>query len=115
MGAVDGKHIAIQKSPNSGSLYYNYKQFFSVILFAVVNAKYEFMYVHVGTNGCVSDAIVIQNTRFYKKLIHEDLNLPAHLPLPGTNTCVPFVFLGDGAFGLNTYFMKPYSLSLIHI
>ena len=26
-----------------------------------------------------------------------------------TNTCVPFVFLGDGAFGLNTYFMKPYS------
>ncbi|KAJ8892986.1 hypothetical protein PR048_005567 [Dryococelus australis] len=78
VGAVDGKHA-----------------FFSVILFAIVNANYEFMYVHVGTNGCVSDATVLQNTIFYRKLINNDLSLPPPSPLPGSDACVPFVFLDD--------------------
>ncbi|XP_046386856.1 putative nuclease HARBI1 [Ischnura elegans] len=113
VGAVDGKHIAVQKPPHSGSLYYNYKKFFSKILFAIVNAKYEFMYVNAGTNGCVSDATILNNSRFYKKLSNNSLHLPLPSPLPGTNNSVPYVFLGDSAFGLNKHFMKPYPLKNI--
>ncbi|KAL4701891.1 hypothetical protein ACJJTC_004675 [Scirpophaga incertulas] len=51
VGCMDGKHILIVKPPGSGSIFYNYKGTFSVVLFAVVNANYEFIYVHTGSNG----------------------------------------------------------------
>jgi len=41
LGALDGKHIRVQKPWNSGSFFYNYKQFFSVVLMAVVDADYR--------------------------------------------------------------------------
>ncbi|KAG5876797.1 hypothetical protein JTB14_014127 [Gonioctena quinquepunctata] len=55
IGAIDGKHINIRKPPGSGSYYFNYKNSFSVVLMAVVNANCEFIVVDMGANGRVSD------------------------------------------------------------
>lgn len=108
VGAIDGKHISIEKPPESGSSFYNYKGFFSIVLFGVVNANYEFMYVHTGINGSVSDGGVIQHTSLYNKLMTNELNLPPPCTLQGTNISVPYTFLGDSAFSINRHIMKPY-------
>nr|CAI5839393.1 unnamed protein product [Callosobruchus analis] len=72
LGAMDGKHILIKKPSNSGSYYFNYKGTFSVVLFAIVNANYEFLYVHTGTNGRVSDGGIWNNTGICKGISHEE-------------------------------------------
>lgn len=36
------------------------------------------------------------------------LNLPDNKPLPGRNVPVPYFFLGDDAFALQTHIIKPY-------
>jgi len=71
LGAGDGKHVKITPPTGSGSFYWNYKGFNSLVLMSVANANYEFLYCDVGTNGRVSDGGVIENTKFYEKLLHK--------------------------------------------
>lgn len=108
MGAMDGKHVAIKQPAHSGSYCFNYKSYFSIFLFAIVNANYEFLYVHVGTNGRVSDGGVIQETDFYDKLENERLNIPPPANFTNSQICAPYVFIGDDAFQLTEHIMKPY-------
>lgn len=109
---MDGKHIAIVCPPNSGSKYFNYKQFFSIVLFATVNAHYQFTYVHVGCQGRISDGGVFRHTAFGKSILDHTLHLPEPEPLPGRETRVPYVFLADDAFPLTENICKPYSTDL---
>lgn len=51
IGAIDGKHCRIQAPPNSGSAFHNYKSHFSLILMAIVDARYKFIWVDIGDYG----------------------------------------------------------------
>ena len=67
IGAIDGKHVACKAPPNSGSEYYNYKGFFSTILFAMVTSDYKFLWVDVSGNGS-SDAHIYKNSELREGL-----------------------------------------------
>lgn len=42
IGAIDGKHVRVVCPNKSGSLFYNYKNYFSIVSLAIVDAKYNF-------------------------------------------------------------------------
>ena len=108
MGAIDGKHIAIRKPANSGSLYYNYKGFYSIVLLAVVNAIKEFIMIDAGINGKISDGGVLFYSKLGELMEKNGLNLPQPKSLPKTDDLYPYVFVADNAFPLGVNLMKPY-------
>lgn len=46
----------------SGSLFYNYKNYFSVILLAIADADYKLIYIDVGAFGKDSDSTTFRKT-----------------------------------------------------
>nr|CAH7712396.1 unnamed protein product [Callosobruchus chinensis] len=48
IGSIDGKHCRIRCPANSGSAFFNYKQYFSIVLQAVADANKKFIAIEVG-------------------------------------------------------------------
>nr|CAI5865988.1 unnamed protein product [Callosobruchus analis] len=108
IGAIDGKHVHIQCPINSGSEYYNYKGHFSIILLACCDADYKFTWVDIGAYGSEHDASVFRRSQMGIMLEAGTVALPQSTTLPGSNIEMPYFFVGDEAFPLKPYIMRPY-------
>lgn len=110
IGAVDGKHIRIIKPQGTGSQYFNYKKYFSIILMAIADAQYRFVAVDVGAYGRTNDSMVFKNSFMGRSLYNREFNFPPPKPLPGTDSPpMPYVLVGDEAFQMCGNIIKPYS------
>ena len=112
IGALDGNHVQMQAPKNSGSLFFNYKGTHSIVVMACVNADYQFIYADVECQGRISDGSVFKYTILYEKLEQKRLRLPPDQPLTEGRIPVPYLFVGDDAFALSHYLLKPFPGSL---
>ena len=108
IGAIDGKHIRIQAPKKSGTLYHNYKGFFSLQLLAVCDAKYNFIFADVGQYGSNNDSSVLANSEIGYAMEMNTLNIPEPDVIEGIERKIPYFLLGDEIFPLNTWLMRPY-------
>ena len=110
IGAMDGKHIVIQAPPNSGTLFFNYKGTFSVVLLALVNADYTFIAVDIGNYGRNSDGGTFARSPIGKGLADNALNVPKAEPLRNAPEYgpMPYSIVADEAFPLKEYLLRPY-------
>ncbi|CAH1980922.1 unnamed protein product [Acanthoscelides obtectus] len=109
IGAVDGKHIRIVNPVHSGSMYFNYKDYHSIVLMGIADSKYRFVFMHVGSYGKECDSSVFKQTQLWKSIESSSNNLPEEKCLPGTEgPKVPYFIVGDAAFGLHKHLLRPY-------
>ncbi|GFO18511.1 nuclease harbi1 [Plakobranchus ocellatus] len=90
-------------------MFYNYKNYFSVVLQAAVDASYKLIAIDVGGYGKQSDGGTFQASRLYQALMDNTLKLPEPALLPQSDVIAPYVFVADEAYPLLTFLMKPYS------
>ncbi|XP_066583778.1 uncharacterized protein [Prorops nasuta] len=110
VGSIDGKHIRLRAPPNSGSLYYNYKKYYSIVLMAIADHLYRFTLVDIGAFGGMNDAGIFNGSNIGINLTNETLNLPKEqMPLPNSENKTSAYFVADDAFKLSHRIMKPYS------
>ena len=62
--AIDGCHLPIKCPPGNivAKEYHNFKNFYSIVLIAMVDANYQFVWVSCGFPGNSHDAIIFQST-----------------------------------------------------
>lgn len=82
------------------------KQFF--LLHLSILSCTRFLYVEFGQHGSESDGGIFGSSEFHKSLGRGDQGLPVDAPLGGIGD-TPYFFVGDEAFPLKTYLMRPYS------
>ena len=110
LGAIDGKHVRVRNPPRSGSRYFNYKKFYSIVMLAVADANYKFLYMEVGAVGSECDAGIYAQSKLAELMCDNKANFPAPQMLPddSSGVNVPYFLLGDDAFKLEPHMMKPY-------
>ena len=107
LGAIDGSHIPISPPALCHTDYYNRKGWYSVLVQAVVDYKFCFLDIYTGWPGSVHDARVLAHSTFYKKATVGQLLSRATKPINGVN--VPVFVIGDSAYPMQPWLMKPYN------
>ena len=110
VGALDGKHKRIQCPPDTGTLFHNYKGFFSLVLMVVCNANYCFTVTGICQHGRNNDSGVLSKSEMGKRLSASEIHLPKPERLPGfLFDLLPFYLLIDEIFPLETWQLRVYS------
>ena len=95
--------------PDSGSTYFNYKGFYSILLFALVDADYKFLWADLSGKGAASDAQVYNDSELKQCIDDGTIGFPDPEPLPNDTEDVSYFLVGDDAFALRASLMKPFS------
>lgn len=62
----------------------------------------------VGAYGKNSDSIIFQRSKIGRRFLNRQMDLPAPSPLPDSDIVAPYTMVGDEAFPLTEYMLRPY-------
>ncbi|CAM4578711.1 unnamed protein product [Caretta caretta] len=109
-GAIDETHIPNLAPDHLANQYINRKGYLSMVLQALVDHKGRFTNINVGWPGKVHDTRIFRNSRQFEQL-QEGTFLPDQKITIGDVEML-IVILGDPAYALLLWLMKPYTDSL---
>ncbi|XP_077497472.1 uncharacterized protein LOC144108065 [Amblyomma americanum] len=109
LGAMNGCHIPISPPQEHAADYYIYKGWHSIILLAIVDHKYSFRYLNVGSPGRCHDAFVYGRSQLSKHIKSDYFQSPVSV-IEGV--AVAAVVLCDQAFPLTSNLLKPFANAL---
>ena len=113
--AIDGCHIPIKCPPGgreSNKEYHNFKEFFSIVLMAMVDAKGRFIWANCGIPGNTHDSLIFQSTNMYARIVNGKV-IPDFDFVEDGVKMNPLI-LGDSAFEFRPWIMKPYTNSTLN-
>ena len=84
----------------SWCVYFNYKGYFSLVLLALLDADYKFLWVNAGASGSSSDAQIFNHSKLKGRIENRTLGLPPLEPLGPGGPGLHYFLLGDDSFGL---------------
>lgn len=103
-----GKHVKIRAPYNSGSVYYNQKGFFSIVLLAICDSCYKFLLFDIGACGSESDRGILLRSEMRKAIYGQTLNIPLESKMPGINHKESLFIVRDSVFEMNSFLMNLY-------
>ena len=107
--AIDGCHNPTKCHPGgleSCKEFHNFKNFYSIVLMAMVDSKYRFVWGSCGFPGNSHDAIISNSTNLWDAL--QNGLLPNIAKVVGEVSISPLI-VGDSAFSLQSWLMKPHT------
>ena len=113
LGAIDGKYIAVRQPKHSGSLWHNYKGFFSLVLLAICDTQYCFSFVDVGEYGNNSNGGIFLNSEMGDLFCQGNLNIPHRSKFSGSYYELSYFLVGDKIFPLQDWLMQLYAEGLL--
>ena len=112
--AIDGCHIPKNcppGGPQSCKEYHNFKNFYSIVMMALVDSNYRFIWGTCGFPGNSHDSIIFQSTNLWADIKEKGI-IPS-IAKNENGTLIPPIILGDSAFPFQTWLMKPYGNAVL--
>ena len=97
--------------PEAVKQYHNFKNFYSIILLGLVDPKYCFIWASVGVPGNTHGSTLLQSTSLWEKIAAGSILPQSVLEIEGQ--AIPPLILGDGAFPMRTWIIKPYGDAIL--
>ena len=98
LAATDSKPVPLKAPPYSGSMYFNYIEWHSIIFLAVVDAQNNFLWYKLGANGRQNDLVIFGASCIASALqIIPDFAAPAPIT-EHNNIEVLYMLIGDDAW-----------------
>ena len=102
--AIDGSHFEIPAAEENPADYFNQKQFYSLVLQAIVDANQKFLHIAAGFPGSMHDSCIFRCTNIYDLLENGEILSESLMDL-GDDISIRPLIIGDQAYPLYEWLM----------